>query len=74
MMSSQLGQEIRAFDEVISASDPDFAASGLKVATLIRIARLASVERSVLRGKIGQIAPDRLIRIRSKLGQWMTGP
>jgi mRNA interferase MazF len=74
MMSSQLGQEISGFDEVIAASDPDFALSGLKVATLIRIARLASVERSVLRGKIGQIGPDRLMRIKSNLGKWITGP
>lgn len=73
MFSSQLGQEISGFDELIAPSDPDFAVSGLKVPSVIRIARLAIVERSVLRGSIGQIAPERLTRIKLKLGQWITG-
>jgi mRNA interferase MazF len=73
MMSSQLAQEIPAFDEVISTGDADFPASGLKVATLIRIARLASVERALLRGKIGHVSPERLERVKIKLGQWLIG-
>jgi mRNA interferase MazF len=73
MISSQLGQEISGFDERIAAGDPDFINSGLRVASVIRIARLAVVEGAVLRGAIGQVAPERLVRIKSKLGQWING-
>jgi len=74
MISSQLGQAIPGFDEIITSADPDFAASGLKVPSVIRVARLAVAELSVLRGAIGQIDPERLQRLKTKLGQWLTGP
>ena len=70
MVSSQLEQEIPAFDEVLTHNAPDFAGSGLKVPSVIRLARLAMAERSVLRGAIGQIAPDRLQRIKPS---WRNG-
>ena len=38
-----------------------------------RIARLAVVEGAFLRGAIGQVATERLVRIKSKLGQWING-
>ena len=73
MISSQLGQEIFGFDERVAVSDPDFISSGLRVASVIRIARLAVVEEAVLRGAMGKVAPERVARIKSKLGQWIVG-
>ncbi len=71
MVSSQLGQEISGFDERLTASE--FVISGLRASSVIRIARLAIVERSVLCGAIGQVASERLTRIKLKLGQWIAG-
>jgi mRNA interferase MazF len=36
-ISTQLHQEVKGFDEIVSSSDPDFAASGLKSESLIRL-------------------------------------
>ncbi len=74
MISTQLGQQVPGFDELITASDSDFALSGLKVASVVRVTRLAVVHRSILRGAIGTIAPDRLRRIQTCLGQWLSAP
>ena|SRR5438034_2043018 len=74
MISSQLGQAIVGFDETITPDDADFTRSGLKVPSLIRVARIAVADRSILRGAVGEIAPARLQRIKTKLSQWITGP
>ena len=71
MISSQLSQEIPAFDETIALDDPDFKDSGLKLASPIRIGRLAVVNSDILVGSIGRIDEIRLIRIRQKLSQWI---
>ncbi len=71
MISSQLNQEIPAFDEIITPDDPDFADSGLKVASLIRIGRLAVINTDILVGQIGRLADTRLATIKQKLSQWI---
>jgi mRNA interferase MazF len=47
MISSQLIQEVTGFDETISREDPDFEDSGLKLASLIRVGRLAVVNTDI---------------------------
>jgi mRNA interferase MazF len=71
MISSRLDQEIAGFDEIITPNDPDFADSGLKVPSLMRISRLAVINGDILIGKIGLIDNLRLLRIRQKLSQWI---
>ena len=61
MISLQLSKEVAGFDEIIMEKDDDFISSGLKQASLIRIARLAVVEKAILLGAIGEISPVRLI-------------
>jgi mRNA interferase MazF len=73
MISSQLSQEISEFDEVIKAEDTDFEQSGLKTSIVIRIGRLAVVNRSVLLGSIGNISTERLNIIKNKLSDWIKG-
>ena len=73
MISSQLSQEIPGFDEIITSDDPDFRDSGLKLSSLVRIGRLAVVNKDILIGKIGQIDLRRLSRIRRKLAEWIQG-
>ena len=71
MVSSQLSQEIAAFDEVIKPEDSDFPASGLKLPSVIRVSRLAVVERTILLGTIGEISSDRLSRIKTAISDWI---
>jgi mRNA interferase MazF len=73
MISSQLHQEIPGFDEVITPTDSDFQQSGLKLASVIRISRLAVVNSDVLLGKLGQIDTQRLSRIKQRLANWIQG-
>jgi len=44
-VSSQLHQQVKGFDEIVSSSDPDFAAGGLKSESLIRLGFLAMLPR-----------------------------
>jgi len=73
MISSQLSLEVEYFDETISENDDDFISSGLKQNSLIRIARLAVVEKNILLGSIGEIREGRLNRIKHKLSDWLMG-
>ena len=71
MISSQIHQCIEGFDEIIKPGSPDFIRSGLKTASVIRIARIAVVANDILLGSIGEISPELLKRIRSKLADWI---
>ena len=73
MISSQVGRAIADFDELVREDDADYAASGLKMPSVIRISRLAVVHRSALLGSIGEIAADRLARLRDRLATWIRG-
>jgi mRNA interferase MazF len=53
-VSTQLHQRVADFDEVIGAADPDFASSGLRADSLIRVGFLQSVPRRIIAGTIGR--------------------
>jgi len=74
MLSTQLQQAVAGFDEMIDQTQNDFQTSGLKVASVIRIARLAVVPASMLVGSIGEISSERLQRIRQRLAGWISSP
>ena len=71
MVSSQTRHCISGFDEIVQEEDPDFVQSGLKVPSVIRVGRLAVVEGEILLGAIGQIAFERLERIKERLAKWL---
>ena len=73
MISSQVERAIESFDEAVRTNDLDFADSGLKTDSVIRISRLAAVERGVLVGAIGHIGSERLSRVRASLSDWIKG-
>jgi len=74
MISTRLHQEVPELDEVVRESDPDFLLTGLKSASLIRVTRLAVVSADLLQGAIGNLGADRLQRVCSRLGRWISGP
>jgi mRNA interferase MazF len=71
MISTQLRHYGQDFDEIVDMNDPDFAASGLKATSVIRIGRLAVIDGAVLPGAVGEIASGRLQQIKSRLAQWL---
>jgi mRNA interferase MazF len=62
-VSTQLRQEVKSFNELISPSDADFVSSGLVRESLIRLGFLAVVPRNQVAGKIGSISPERHKRL-----------
>jgi mRNA interferase MazF len=77
-ITSQLKHKIAGWDNIIKKTDRDFKSSGLKVSSLIRIGKLATVEESILEGQLGKISSKRLDRILKKLviffeGQFIEG-
>jgi mRNA interferase MazF len=66
MISSRLHQKQSELDEIIKPEDDDFIESGLKTISVIRVSRIAVVEKEILLGKTGNISPERLQRIKKK--------
>jgi mRNA interferase MazF len=73
MFSTKLQQAVQGFDDVIDSTASDFAQSGLKVSSVIRVARLAVVSEDMLVGRIGEIGEERLRRIQTRLADWILG-
>ncbi|CAD7781274.1 hypothetical protein DMNBHIDG_02595 [Candidatus Methanoperedenaceae archaeon GB37] len=71
MISSKSYQFNKELDEIITPEDKDFQESGLKTESVIRVSRLAVVEKDILIGRIGKISSERLKRIKDKLGKWI---
>ena len=68
-ISTQIDQAVPGFDEVISSADPDFGASGLLAASVIRLGFLAVLPRQRILGAIGGIAPSRHARLLRNLSR-----
>ena len=60
-------------DEVVQQKDNDFGETGLKIASLIRITRLAVVSSDLPAGMIGRVSDTRLRRLRRNLADWIAG-
>ena len=70
-VSTQLHQQVPGFDEIISAQDPDFVASGLQGESLIRLGFLALVPVRRVLGSIGAVAGVRHRRLLQKLASYL---
>ena len=66
-VSTQLHQQVAGFDDPIGPGDADFAASGLKAASLIRLGFLAVLPEASLVGAIGSIEAVRHMRLLERL-------
>ena len=73
LITSREYQAIPQFDEIVAPADADFAPSGLKVRSTIRLARLISVEQSIISARLGQISQKRLDTIKGRLIAWLKG-
>ena len=66
-ISTQLRQEAKGFDEIITPGDKDYAGSGLIEKSLIRLGFLAVLPTSKIVGKIGSISVERHKRLLKNL-------
>lgn len=73
MVSSKIDQAEAGFDEMLARTDDDFATSGLKAPSILRLSRLAVLDAALLVGSIGNIGNDRLERVRQRLARWIAG-
>lgn len=71
-VSTQLHQQVVGFDDLISATDADFAASGLKNESLVRLGFLAVLPRNSVAGAIGSISSARHERLLKTLAEYLT--
>ena len=71
LISSNTQQAVPKFDEIIYSTDADYAGTGLKTASVIRLARLATVESSVINARLGQISAGRLRDIKKRIVNWL---
>ena len=71
-ISSQLQQEVIGFDQVLAIGDPDFALSGLKASSVIRLGFLATLPGSALAGRLGEVSPHLLPVLRQRLAVHLT--
>jgi mRNA interferase MazF len=70
-ISTQLHQHVPGFDEIIEPSQPDFVASGLKAASLIRLGFLVVLPANRLFGVIGTVSRERLHRVQQRLATFL---
>ncbi len=71
-VSTQIHQEVENFDELIVPSDADFASSGLKTESLIRLGFLTVLPRKDIIGSIGSVSAERHRRLLEKLSGHLT--
>ncbi len=70
-VSSQLRQEVAGFDEIIGKRNPDFANSGLRQDSLIRLGFLAVFSQGEIIGSIGEISGERHNNLLKKLAAYL---
>lgn len=67
-VSTQLRLEVAGFDEIIAPGDEDFRNSGLAAKSLIRIGYISTLPATEIKGHIGKVGCQRLVRALSRLG------
>jgi mRNA interferase MazF len=72
-VSTQLHQEVVGFDDVVRPGDVDFVGSGLKAASLIRLAFLTVLPTKSFTGAIGSIGEERHRRLVERLARHIAG-
>jgi len=70
-INSQLRHEVRGWDERIEEAASDFAGSGLKASSLIRVGKLATVAEGALEGRLGRISEERLRAILGRMADYL---
>ena len=73
-ISSQVQQEVSGFDYVIKAGTTEYANSGLKVTSLVRLGFLAVLPEAHLAGKLGAVSGPTLVTLLRRLSDYLAKP
>jgi mRNA interferase MazF len=71
-ITSVIPTDLMATDIILDTSDPDFAATGLRVSSAIRLHRLMTVSTSVIKRELGMLSSDIQDKIAEKLCQLLS--
>jgi mRNA interferase MazF len=71
MISSQLHQYAPELDWQITPDDIEFGDTGLKVASVFRLSRVAVLDGQLLLGQLGHVSKDRLRQLKVKFSHWL---
>lgn len=66
-ITSRVSNEPSATDLNIESTDPHFAATGLKVSSAIRLHRLMTISRSVIKRELGRLAEPHIAAVEERL-------
>lgn len=72
MVSSRLHHAQSGLDWVLTRDEEEFSATGLKVASVFRISRIAVLDGALLAGQLGAVSEERLDDFRHRLSRWIT--
>lgn len=71
LITSRTYQAVPGFDEVIDPADTDYSTTGLKARSVVRLARLVSVDPAIINARLGVISHTRLVQMRARLANWL---
>src|SRR3989338_1162616 len=54
-ISSTVSQKVHKFDVLVDLKDKDFAKTGLKLKSIIKVSKIATLDKAVVLGKIGDL-------------------
>jgi mRNA interferase MazF len=66
-VSTQLHQEVKGFDHLILDTSVEFAATGFKQSSIIRLGMISTVSKSSMPGVIGKISATILQTLKERL-------
>lgn len=69
MISSRLDQKKWSSDLDLITDDPDFAATGLKIGSRIRLSKLATIETKIIIGQLGFLKQKQRQQVDKKLAK-----
>ena len=71
LITSRTYQAVSEFDEIIDPIESDYMDTGLKVRSVVRLARLVSVESAIINARLGRVSSERLQQIRKRVADWL---
>ena len=68
-ITSQISANLMDSDILIESNNIDFAATGLRVASILKLNRLITVRKTLIKRELGQLSPTLQYQIDQKLRQ-----
>ena len=66
-ITSRVSQEPLASDVILDSSDPDFAATGLRVLSMLQVHRLMTSTTTLVRRELGSLSPRKQAEVGQRL-------